>query len=190
MINAAGTWQGGRMVTQYYTASSVDGFIATTDHSLDWLLSRDIDQAGPMSYPSFREHVGAMAMGATTYQWILDHDEGWDYTLPAWVFTHREFSAPDGDVRFTQAPVAEVHAEMVPAAGGLNVWVVGGGDLVGQFCDAGLLDEVWVQYAPVTLGDGAPLLTRRVELRLEELAQNREFACGRWSVVRRAAGPN
>jgi hypothetical protein len=44
-----------------------------------------------------------------------------------------------------------------------------------------------VQYAPVALGAGAPLLSRRVELRLEELAQNREFACGRWSVVRRPA---
>jgi dihydrofolate reductase len=175
------------MLTQYYTASSVDGFIATTDHSLDWLLSRDIDEAGPMSYPSFRENLGAMCLGATTYQWILDNDEdGWDYTLPAWVFTHREFAEEDG-VRFTQAPVTEVHAEMVAAADGKNVWVVGGGDLVGQFCDADLLVEVWVQYAPVTLGAGAPLLSRRVELRLEELAQNREFACGRWSVVRRPA---
>jgi len=173
------------MLTQYYTASSVDGFIATTGHSLDWLLSRDIDEAGPMSYPSFRKDVGAMCLGATTYQWILDNDEGgWEYTLPAWVFTHREFPEKEG-VRFTQAPVAEVHAEMVAAAAGKNVWVVGGGDLVGQFCDEGLLDEVWVQYAPVTLGAGAPLLSRRVELRLEELARNREFACARWSVVRR-----
>ena len=173
------------MLTQYYTASSVDGFIATTGHSLDWLLSRDIDEAGPMSYPSFRKDVGAMCLGATTYQWILDNDEGgWEYTLPAWVFTHREFPEKEG-VRFTQAPVAEVHAEMVAAAAGKNVWVVGGGDLVGQVCDEGLLDEVWVQYAPVTLGAGAPLLSRRVELRLEELARNREFACARWSVVRR-----
>ncbi|HEU4568154.1 MAG TPA: dihydrofolate reductase family protein [Marmoricola sp.] len=175
------------MLTQYYTASSVDGFIASTDHSLDWLLSRDIDEHGPMSYPAFRKDVGAMCLGATTYQWVLDNDESWDYTLPAWVFTHRQFPEPDGNIRFTQAPVADVHAEMVEAAGGKNVWVVGGGDLVGQFFDAGLLDEVWVQYAPVTLGAGAPLLPRRVELRLEELAQNREFACGRWSVVRRDA---
>jgi len=172
------------MLTQYYTASSVDGFIATTEHSLDWLLARDIDEAGPMSYPSFREHVGAMCLGANTYQWILDNDEAWDYTLPAWVFTHRELPEQPG-VRFTQAPVAEVHAQMVEAAAGKNLWVVGGGDLVGQFFDEGLLDEVWVQYAPVTLGAGAPLLPRRVELRLEELAQNREFACARWSVVRR-----
>jgi dihydrofolate reductase len=174
------------MATIFYTASSADGFIADPDNSLSWLLSRDIDPEGPMHYTRFIAGVGALTMGATTYQWILDNDDdGWSYTQPCWVFTHRTFPPPDGDVRFTSAPVAGVHAEMVAAAGGdNNVWVVGGGDLAGQFHDAGLLDELWVQYAPVALGGGAPLLPRRVELRLAELARNREFACARYDVVR------
>ncbi len=67
---------------------------------------------------------------------------------------------------------------------GGNVWIVGGGDLAGQFADAGLLDEVIVYIAPVTLGGGAPLLPRRIELRLEELGRNRDFAAARYSVVR------
>ncbi len=71
------------------------------------------------------------------------------------MFTHRELELPTGaDVRLTQADVSTVHAEMVQAAAGKDLWVVGGGDLAGQFADAGLLDEVWVQYAPVTLGSG------------------------------------
>jgi dihydrofolate reductase len=65
-----------------------------------------------------------------------------------------------------------------------NVWIVGGGDLAGQFADAGLLDELLLMIAPVTLGAGAPLLPRRVELNLEELAPNGEFATVRYSVVR------
>ena len=73
---------------------------------------------------------------------------------------------------------------MTEAAAGKDLWIVGGGDLVGQFHDAGLLDEVWLQYAPTTLGSGAPVLPRHVELRLEDLARNRDFLCGRWSVVR------
>jgi dihydrofolate reductase len=173
------------MATSYFTASTLDGFIATPDHSLAWLLSRDHDPGGPLGYDGFIAGVGALAMGASTYQWILDHhDEPWPYRQPCWVFTHRQFPEPDGDVRFTAAPVAEVHAEMVAAAGGKDVWLVGGGDLVGQFHDAGLLDEVWVQYAPVTIGAGAPLLPRHVELELVELARNREFACARYRVVR------
>ena len=59
---------------------------------------------------------------------------------------------------------------MTAAAGGKDLWVVGGGDLAGQFADAGLLDEVITYVAPVTLGSGRPLLPRRLELRLEETA--------------------
>jgi dihydrofolate reductase len=76
---------------------------------------------------------------------------------------------------------------MAEAAGGRNVWVGGGGDLAGQFADAGLLDEVIVYVAPVTLGAGAPLLPRRLELRLEETGRNGDFVASRYSVVRQPA---
>lgn len=172
-------------MTQYYTASSIDGFIADRGNSLEWLLSRNVDQDGPMAYSNFVAEVGALAMGATTYQWLLDnHDGPWPYAMPAWVFTHRGFPAPDGDVRFTQDAIDSVHRDMMAAAQGKNLWIVGGGDLAGQFAEAGLLDEVWVQYAPVSLGAGAPLLTRHVELELLDLAQNGDLACARYRVVR------
>lgn len=173
------------MATHYYTASSLDGFIATADHSLDWLLKQDIDDDGPMAYPGFRAGLGAMAMGAHTYEWILEHDEdGWSYTLPAWVFSHRDLDVPTGaDVRLTQADVREVHAEMTAAAGGGDLWIVGGGELVGRFIDAGLVDEVWIQYAPVTLGSGAPVLPRALDLELLDVARNQNFLCGRYRVV-------
>jgi dihydrofolate reductase len=77
-----------------------------------------------------------------------------------------------------------VHEATVEAAGGRNVWIVGGGDLAGQFADAGLLDEIIVYIAPVTVGSGAPLLPRSVELRLEELGRNRDFACARYAVIK------
>ena len=85
---------------------------------------------------------------------------------------------------FSSADVRTVHAEMVAAAGDRNIWLVGGGDLVGQFADAGLLDEVLVTIAPVTLGAGRPLLPGRVELRLEETGRNGDFVAARYSVVR------
>ncbi|SES83658.1 dihydrofolate reductase family protein [Geodermatophilus poikilotrophus] len=174
--------------TVYYTATSLDGFIADERHSLDWLLSRHSDEHGPMGYAEFEKQVGALAMGATTYEWVQQHGgpEAWSYTVPAWVFTHRQLTAyPGADIRFTAADVAEVHAQMVAAAGGRDVWVVGGGDLAGQFADRGLLDEVVVAITPVTLGGGAPLLPRRLELRRTEEAVNGEFVCVRYDVVRR-----
>lgn len=171
------------MTTIYYTGCSLDGFIATPEHSLDWLTSRDIDAAGPMHYSGFRERVGACIMGATTWQWILDHDdEPWG-DLATYVMTHRTFE-PVEAVTFTADPVEQVHAAALERASGKDVWLVGGGELVGEFHDAGLLDEVWVQYAPVTLGAGTPVLPRHVELRLEQVDRNRDFVCARLTVVR------
>ncbi|MCU0868573.1 MAG: dihydrofolate reductase family protein [Burkholderiales bacterium] len=157
------------MKTIYYTATSLDGFIATEDDSLDWLFPLgDVDDSG---YPQFIATVGALAMGAATYEWMLRQalpvdgqaKASWPYTQPTWVFTHREFPGVDAaDVRFVQGPVQQVHAEMVAAACGKNVWIVGGGDLAGQFHDAGLLDEAIVQVGSVTLGSGKALFPRRV----------------------------
>lgn len=173
--------------TTYYTATSLDGFIADPEATLDWLLTRENDPDGLLSYGDFIRDVGAVAMGRTTYEWVLDHegpDAAWPYTQPSWVFTHQEPRRVEGDIRFTQDDVATVHAEMVEAAGGQGVWVVGGGDLAGQFADAGLLDDVIVYVAPVFLGDGAPLFPRRQELRLVEVGRNQEFAVARYEIVR------
>ncbi len=110
-------------------------------------------------------------MGSATYQWMLrhvvgpeaDHPQPWPYELPAWVFTSRELPGVAGaDIRFARGDVRPVHQAMVQAAGGKNVWIVGGGDLAGQFYDQGLLDEIHVQIGSVTLGAGKPLLPRRI----------------------------
>ncbi len=158
------------MRTQYYTATSLDGFIATEDDSLEWLFP--LADPAQTSYPAFIEQVGALAMGASTYLWLEQHlaqppagqvPEPWPYTQPAWVFTHHALPRIEGaDVRFVDGDVRPVHAAMQRAAGGRNLWIVGGGELAGQFFDAGLLDELIVQVGSVTLGAGKPLLPRRI----------------------------
>jgi dihydrofolate reductase len=180
-------------LTQYYTATSLDGFIAGPDNSLDWLFTRKREDDGPLNYDAFIADVGALAMGSTTYEWILDHEFAnkdpaewkWPYDIPCWAFTHRRLPVvPNSGVEFTSADIATVHKEMADAAGDRNIWIVGGGDLAGQFADAGLLDEVIVSIAPVTLDGGAPLLPRRIELRLDELGRNGDFVAAKFSVVR------
>lgn len=173
------------MRTVFYSATTLDGYIADEHDSLDWLFVQDQDEGGPLNYDEFIKHVGAICMGATTYQWVLDHNartgDAWAYEQPCWVFTHREFEAQPG-ITFTTDDIASVHAEMVKAAAGKDVWVVGGGDLAGQFADVGLLDELILYIAPVTLGAGRPLFPRRRDLELLELAQNKAFACARYAV--------
>ncbi len=176
------------MRTVYYTATTLDGFLADPQDSLDWLFVHDMDERGPMNYEEFIAGVGAIAMGATTYEWVREKIEAgtekWPYTVPAVVFTHRDLPRiPDADLRFAPGDVAAVHAELVAAAGGRDVWVAGGGDLAGQFADAGLLDEIVVSVAPVTLGAGRPLFPRRYLLRTLEVARNGAFSCVRYGVV-------
>ena len=157
------------MKTIYYTAATLDGFIATRDDSLEWLFP--LGELEATSYPAFIRDVGALAMGSATYDWMLRHVVGpgasrpqpWPYTQAAWVFTSRALPpVPGADIRFARGDVRPVHAEMVAAAGGKNVWIVGGGELAGQFYDHGLLDELFVQVGSVTLGSGKPLLPRTI----------------------------
>lgn len=169
------------MKTQYYTATSLDGFLATEDDSLDWLFP--LGDPTQSSYPAFIAEVGALAMGSATYEWLLRHGDEttaetgspWPYTQPTWVFTRRQLPTIAGaDLHLVQGDVRPVHAAMQAAAGGKNLWIVGGGDLAGQFYDAGLLDEIIVQVGAATLGSGKPLFPRRVlspELRLVSVCQ-------------------
>lgn len=177
--------------TIYYTASSLDGFIATPDHSLDWLLSQPLSDEISEEMGALTTRFGALLMGSSTYQWILDHEnavenpDAWAYTAPTWVMTHRDLPAvPGADIRFAQGDVAAIHAEAVAAAGGKDVWVVGGGDLAGQLADAGLLDRVEVSYAPVTLGSGAPLLPRRLDLVQGDVRHDGTFISATYTVKR------
>jgi len=170
------------MSTIYFTASSIDGYIVDDHNSLEWLLSRTIDVDGPFGYQAFNASVGALVMGATTYEWLVANEPGeWMYQQPTWVLTHRsDIVAPGHPVKTFQGEVTELHPELVKAAGYQDVWVVGGGEAAAQFARAGLIDELIVSYAPCTLGTGGRLLPTHSEWSLVESGVNGDFVCARW----------
>ena len=148
--------------TVYYVACSLDGFIADRENSLDWLMEFGFEEFSE-EYARFIADIGAVIMGAETYEFILNDPAEWSYTMPAWVLSHRELPGVDGaDIRFTQADgpgdIAALHAAAALAAGEKKVWVIGGGNVASQFADARLLDELQVTIMPVVLGAGRPLL--------------------------------
>lgn len=146
----------GRARVILYIASSLDGYIADREGGLEWLAS----YGGPdedFGYGDLMERTGALAMGSATYEFILN-ESSWPYEQPAWVFTRRELPRPeDADLRFVSGPPAEFIAEMSAAAGEKAIWLIGGGDLIAQFLEAGLLDEVIHFIVPKALGEGVPL---------------------------------
>ena len=148
-------------LTQYYVASTIDGFIADENDRLDWLLQFGFD-AFRESYDTFLAGVGALVMGATTYEFILRQDpDRWEYgDRPTWVLTHRELPRiPGANITFSSGDdVAELHEKLLADAAGKNLWIVGGGNVAAQFADVGLIDELVVTIMPILLGSGKPLL--------------------------------
>ena len=177
--------------TQYYCAMSLDGFIAESDDTLDWLIKYDGkfegDGAEPMegSYDRWFTGVGAMVMGSATYEWLLRYLEDggeWMYKgTPTWVLSSRDHPIPEGegvDVRIVEAKVTDLYDEMIAAAGERDLWVVGGGNVASQFADAGLLDELIITVVPVVLGEGKPLFDRRLPGGPLQLTGTRTFDTG------------
>ena len=171
----------------FFTATTLDGYLADEHHSLDWLMVQDHDGDGAMSIEAFMEGVGSLVMGASTYEWVLAHlertGEDWPYTQPCFVFTHRDLRLVNDDVVLMQGSPDDHIDAIRAAADGKDVWMLGGGALAADFAEAGHLDQLMVSIAPVTLGAGAPLFPRRFELRLTEVDRNGSFVCAWFDVV-------
>ena len=180
----------------YRTATTLDGFIADREHSLTWLFAVEHDEAEGESYARFMEGVTVLVEGSSTYEWVLREADlltepqqwqGYYAHRPTFVFTTRRLPCPEGaDVRFLSGPVADALPEIRAAAAGGDIWVTGGGDLAGQFFEAGALDRVELSIAPVTLGSGAPLLPRRIDstrLRLAGATAHGQFIAAAYDVL-------
>lgn len=154
----------------FYTATTLDGYLATDDDSLDWLFAVPGGEGGDAAFRTFLDGIGVLVQGSSTYEWVVEHEdlrahpEKWpEYygERPTFVFSSRNLPVVPGvDVRVVAGTVSEHWDAIRKAAGERDVWIVGGGDLAGQFAEAGLLDRVQVSIAPATLGSGKPLLPR------------------------------
>ncbi|MBD3753243.1 MAG: dihydrofolate reductase, partial [Micrococcales bacterium] len=116
----------------YDTATSFTGFIADSDHSLQWLF--DVP-GGTEPDPELLPPTDALIVeGSSTYEWLLresdlvDHPEKWQELFGArrtFVFTTRNLPVPQGaDVTFVSGPVSAVLSEIREAAEESDVWIV------------------------------------------------------------------
>jgi len=144
----------------YYVAATLDGYIATQQHKLDWLDNFSLgDDATP--YDDFYETVGAVVMGSQTYDWIMSNSpDDWPYQdVPAFVMSNQDLSAHTNlDITFVRGDAGAIAAKARHAAKGKNVWLVGGGKTAACFADAGELQQLFITTIPVFLGSGVPVL--------------------------------
>src|SRR5699024_9052125 len=105
------------------------------------------------------------------------------YEQPTFVFTHRDIAPAAAHITMVSGSPARHRAALEDAARGKELWIVGGGGLAAAFAGAGMLDEVYVSIAPVTLGAGKPLLGGRFDLELRELGRSGAFLEARYDVL-------
>jgi dihydrofolate reductase len=148
-----------------FIAHSVDGYIATDDDSLDWLMAAGAE-GEDYGFDTFLADVDVVAMGRSTYEFIKDFAELPYGNRPVHVFTTRDPGPREGFEFYARTPAEAVaHWEEQ----GVRRVYVDGGTLISQFLDAELVDEMTLTTVPLLLGSGKPLfhrIAKRTPLRL------------------------
>jgi dihydrofolate reductase len=151
-----------------HIATSADGYIARPDGNLDWLTSRPAPK-GFYGLPDFARSIDAKIVGRKTFDLSIKLGAHFSADDVHYVFSRRHVpaSAPAG-VQFVKEPI-RAFAERLRKQAGKNIWMMGGGEIIGSFLDEDAIDEFVISVVPTLIGEGIPLIApkhREVPLRL------------------------
>jgi len=168
-----------------YIASSLDGYIATEKHNLDWLFA--VEGEGDGGYSKFYDTVDTILIGRITYDWIMAFEKG-DFPYKGkecYVFS-RTKKDDNEYVTFIHEDAVQFAKNLKNKNGG-NIWIVGGGELLSTFIKENLVDELIVSITPVLLGKGIPLFKNndfQIPLSLKSVNRFNQFVELHYEVVR------
>ena len=140
-----------------HVVASLDGFIAKKDNSISWMDSGDVYEKGVTDdgAEEVLQSIDCYVLGSRTYEHALQL--GWPYgDTPTVVITSRELPSTRDSVEFYAGDLERLVVEKLAPRYG-NIWLVGGAMLGQSFLRLGLVDEIRLMIAPVTLGDGLHL---------------------------------
>jgi dihydrofolate reductase len=156
-----------------YIATSADGYIARPDGDVEWLNRRPRNVDYGMR--EFYSKIDTILWGRKTYDWLLNYyrkrgkTKGlFDTKVANYVFSRKPPKRAPPGVTFVTEPV-RTFAQRLRATSGKQIWMMGGGELIASFLDAGEIDEFDIHVIPVLIGEGIPLVAPRhrdVALRL------------------------
>jgi dihydrofolate reductase len=154
-----------------FIATSLDGFIARQDGSIDWL--KTVERPGEdYGYADFAASIDTLLVGRKTYDTVLGFD-AWPYAGKRVAVLTRRPPAPKHDERFVSGDPASVLKSLPDAR---RIYV-DGGDVIQQFLAAGLIDELTLSTIPLLLGEGIPLFGKAPERRFT-LESSKHFPSG------------
>lgn len=142
-----------------FIATSLDGYIAAEDGSLDWLPGASGEQTSEnedYGYQAFYDSIDTVLMGHATYRQILSFGGDFPYQGKTnYVFSHSK-SGKEENVTFTSENPAEL-INKLKSLPGKGIWLNGGSKLIASFLDKGLVDDMILFIVPKTIGAGIPL---------------------------------
>ena len=139
----------------YYVATSLDGYIATEDGSVDW-LSRFHTAGENHGAGELEASVDALLLGSRTYEFALKLGHWPSPNKPTWVFTRRDLRILHPSITLTAQSPREV-VELLTSRGLRRAWLMGGGKLAASFHADQLISRYIISVFPVLLGSGIPL---------------------------------
>lgn len=159
-----------------FIASSLDGYIATKDESLEWLFK--VEGEGDNGFAEFYETIDTVLMGKRTYDWVMNQEIAeFPYkNKNCYVFTRSSVEDTD-NVRFINKDVTDF-VQALKREEGKNIWIVGGGELLHAFVERKLVDEFIITVAPTIIGKGIPLFREgdhQLELTLKGIRTFNQF---------------
>lgn len=147
-----------------YITISADGYIARPDGDVEWLNRhpRTVDYGMGKFYPT----IDTILIGRKTYDWALAYQKKtaskniFDKSVTNYIFSRRPPKKPAQSVQFVSEPV-KTFARRLRTQPGKHIWMMGGGELIASFLDAGEIDEFDIHFIPVFIGEGIPLIAPR-----------------------------
>jgi dihydrofolate reductase len=160
-----------------YIAASLDGYIATEDDSLEWLLKTEGE--GDNGYGEFYETIDTILIGRRTYDWVIDYEKGnFPYKDKKCYVFSKSLKGKNEFVEFVDENILSF-TEKLKAEKGKDIWIVGGGELLYYFVKERLIDRFIITIAPALIGKGIPLFKENdieMDLELKNVRRFNQFA--------------
>ncbi len=155
-------------------AVSLDGYITSKDGDISW-INDAVAQGEDYGFEEMMKRTGAYIMGANTYKEMMKM--GNKDTNLTYVVTHKKDIKRGPRTHLFSGDLIRLVAE-VKSQTDKDIYLFGGGDLLTQFIDLDLLDELDLGIIPVILGDGVPLFRKTKQAKKLSLVSSKQFKSG------------
>jgi dihydrofolate reductase len=156
-----------------YIATSLDGYIAREDNSIDWLIDLPNPEKSDYGFAVFIDRIDGILLGRKSYEEVLKYKE-WPYPKRVFVLSNTLRELPGRLSEKVEIVKGELNTviELLNNKGFINLYI-DGGQTIQSFLKEDLVDEMTITKVPILLGSGIPLFGKNtLELKFEHVETN------------------